>query len=543
MVFPLPSRVPEEMPYPTLLPFQVFDYPIAHLMHDKGPVSPQSWPPTINPKVAEWKSATDHLPEGGNLIYVHIPFCPFFCHFCFLYKTKNASDRRERKNEYTEALLRHIQMVAERYVHSGRDFNTIYFGGGTPSELEPSQLGRILRALRTSFPVAHDAEITLEIVANKRAYERLDCFLEQGFNRISFGVQTLDPELRRLIGRGESLDDYDRLVQSLADRPTIPFNVDLMIGLPGQTINGFVDDVRRISQWGTNSVDVYTYWMVPGSKLYESARLGEKAEPVYGMRLVEFRLATKRIMRQLGYHAVATEAYVRNESNNFMKSTFGGGGNALGTSLAFGPSAFGFVNGTLHRDIPDLAEYIRLVQSGLLPFQCRQTLDRRAAQTRALLMGIQRLTIPREVIQAHYSWRRLVTRWIELGLAEEHPDAYQLTEWGAVWFNQMQLEVVPIRQRLGMANFLGSAEDQLKILSSDKASNNGLMGSFSLALRNGTGVLGDLRMAGYKGYLQLKRFIDIHDRAYDFSGEVTPAKVNIAVRDLKGLTTVSQLTD
>lgn len=510
-----------KLPYPALLPFQVFDYPIAHLMKRQGPVAADDWPPRIDPRVAAWKERTAHLPEGGNLAYVHVPFCPFICHFCFLYKSKKPSDRDpEVRERYTQALLQHIDMLARRYQYDGAPITTVYFGGGTPTELSPSQLGRVLAALKRNFPIAPDAEVTLEAVANERLCDRLDDYLAQGFNRLSFGVQTLVPSIRRAIGRGETLDDYDRLIGMLNKRPGVPFNVDLMVGLPGQTVDSFADDVRQVVAWGVGSMDIYTFWMVPGTRMFDGVLRQEKEGPSYGARLVEFRTTAKHLLRELGFHPVATEAYVRSDINNFMKSTFGGGGNALSTSLAFGPSAFGFVNGTLHRDVPDLGEYISLVERGMFPFQCSETLDLETAQRRALLMGIQRLHVPRIVVEQKRAWQKLAARWRDLGLVEERPDSYDLTDWGAVWFNQMQLEVVPLLQRLGMSNMLGTASEQLRTLSRQGEGRDALMHEFELAVRNGDGVGGGLRMAAYKSYLQLKRLPIVRDDAYNFAGRV-----------------------
>jgi anaerobilin synthase len=397
----------------------------------------------------------------------------------------------------------------------------VYFGGGTPTELSPTQLGRVLKALKSTFPIASDAEITLECVANRSLRENLDAYCEQGFNRISFGVQSLDPDVRKGIGRGESVEDYEQLVELLAARPQLPFNVDLMVGLPGQTTDSFANDVRRVSAWGIGSADVYTFWMVPGTRTYEGVMDQRKECPTYGSRLLDFRVTAKRMMKEMGFRPVATEAYVRSDINNFMKSTFGGGGNALSTSLAFGPSAFGFVNGTLHRDVSDLAEYLKLVDQGLLPFQCSETLDLATAQRRAMLMGIQRLSVPRLVIETRRSWRKLAARWVKQGLAVESADSFDLTDWGAVWFNQMQMEVVPLRQQLAMSKMLGSATDQIKAFADDGGRGNGMMREFARALRDGDGLSGDVRMAAYKGYLQLKRLPLFQDHAFNFAGKVS----------------------
>jgi hypothetical protein len=260
--------------------------------------------------------------------------------------------------------------------------------------------------------------------------------------------------------------------------------------------------------------------MVPGTRLYDTVMRSLAGKgPAYGQRLVEFRLATKQVMGQHGFKPVATEAYVRGERNNFMKSTFGGGGNALCTSLAFGPSAFGFINGTLHRDTPDLAQYVDTIDRGFLPFQCIETLDIDRALRRALLMGIQRLTIPRLVVEQRTSSRRLIDRWLKRGLVTERPESYDVTDWGAVWFNQMQLEALPLVERIQMASMLGTASDQLRALAQPDGTKDGLTREFERAVRANS-VTGGARLAGYKAFLQLKRLPLFADVAYNFAGRV-----------------------
>jgi oxygen-independent coproporphyrinogen-3 oxidase len=128
------------------------------------------------------------MPLG---LYVHIPFCSAICNYCNF--NRGLYDEA-LKDRYVGALLHEIGHQAD-----GAPADTIFFGGGTPSLLEPAEIGRLIEACRRAFDVAPDAEITLEANPETVTLERLEGFLEAGVNRLSFGVQSFrDDELQRL---------------------------------------------------------------------------------------------------------------------------------------------------------------------------------------------------------------------------------------------------------------------------------------------------------------------------------------------------------
>jgi coproporphyrinogen III oxidase-like Fe-S oxidoreductase len=179
-------------PYAALLPHSVKVYPVVQVANLVGAQTAQQWPPQMNGRVAEWADRTGQQ-AAINQIYLHIPFCPFLCPFCPLYKV---SDVRERtaasRAAYVEHLIREIEMYGRVTSLADKTYDAVYFGGGTPTELRPEQLIRILNALRRNFHISPTAEITLEGVARQMlAPGYLESCFAGGFNRISFGVQIL----------------------------------------------------------------------------------------------------------------------------------------------------------------------------------------------------------------------------------------------------------------------------------------------------------------------------------------------------------------
>src|SRR5262245_5051345 len=161
-------------------------------------------------------------------LYLHIPFCSAICNYCNF--NRGLFDA-ELKSRYVDALVRDItnQSVAEA--------DTIYFGGGTPSLLEPHEIARLVDACRGAFAVAGDAEITLEANPESVTAERLAAYRAVGVTRLSFGVQSFrDEELRRL----SRLHTADRARGAIAEARTAGFDnvsLDLMMWLPEQRVS------------------------------------------------------------------------------------------------------------------------------------------------------------------------------------------------------------------------------------------------------------------------------------------------------------------
>jgi len=200
--------------YNAMLPHSVKLYPPVQLLKEQPFPSIAEWTVQTTGPEAHYQRGTE-MAGKDNQIYLHIPFCPFICHFCPLYKVK---DKRMNtlgiREWYVQTLIREIGMYGEGGIAAGLRYNTIYLGGGTPTELTPDQIRRILDALRANFAIEPDAEITLEGVAhqlNRPGY--LEECLAAGINRLSFGVQTLRPGIRKAIGRGDAVKDYRELIE------------------------------------------------------------------------------------------------------------------------------------------------------------------------------------------------------------------------------------------------------------------------------------------------------------------------------------------
>ena len=205
-------------------------------------------------------------------LYLHVPFCSSICNYCNFNRGLFDAGLKAR---YVGALEGEILQAGR-----GEAVDTVYFGGGTPSLLEPSEIGRLIHACRQAFRVEPGAEITLETNPETSSVQRMDGFREAGVNRVSFGVQSFrDAELKRL-GR---LHSADRAVAAAGEARTAGFgniSLDLMMWLPGQSVSDWAESVSRLIETGPDHVSLYLLELYPNAPLKEDmARAGWSLAP------------------------------------------------------------------------------------------------------------------------------------------------------------------------------------------------------------------------------------------------------------------------
>jgi oxygen-independent coproporphyrinogen-3 oxidase len=203
-------------------------------------------------------------PAPPLSVYVHLPWCVRKCPYCDF----NSHEARARPPyaRYVDALLEDLDEEAGRV--AGREVSTVFFGGGTPSLCPPAEIGRFLDGLRARLSLAADAEVTLEANPGTIEHGRFAEFAAAGVNRVSLGVQSFRPRLLAAIGRIH--DDRQALlaIEELAAAGLDNFNIDLMFGLPGQSPEEAVDDVRLAVGSGAAHVSHYQLTLEPGTPFH-----------------------------------------------------------------------------------------------------------------------------------------------------------------------------------------------------------------------------------------------------------------------------------
>ena len=291
-------------------------------------------------------------------IYIHIPFCKQACLYCnFHFSVSSAL-----QNDFTAALLKEIPMRTG-YLPAGT-VNTVYFGGGTPSLLPPDQLVKILDHIRQHFPVAADAEITLEANPDDINEESLDTWRDAGFNRMSLGVQSFFPADLAWMHRAH---DAGQAIRSVAMAKAAGFDnlsLDLIYGLPSLSDGQWRENVETVIGLGVPHVSCYALTVEPKTALQKLVASGKKPDVVPEDQARQFL----QVMDWLG-----RAGYDHYEISNFAKPGRRSRHNSSYWQsvpyIGLGPSAHSFDGGSRQWNVANNALYIKAIGEEKLPFE------------------------------------------------------------------------------------------------------------------------------------------------------------------------------
>ena len=319
-------------------------------------------------------------PAASNSagIDLHIPFCAAICNYCNFNRGLHDAGLRRR---YVDALVADIQRSADASIHA----DTIFFGGGTPSLLEPAEAGRIIDACRDSFDLAPGAEITLEANPESSSLAVLAGFRAAGVNRLSFGVQSFkDVELRRL-GRLHSSATARQAVALARAAGFDNLSLDLMMWLPGQSPRDWLESVDALIELQPDHASLYLLEIYPNAPLRdEMARAGLSAAP--DDDAAEMYVGGLERLERAGFehYEISNVARPRARRSRHNLKYW-----QDGEWLAFGCGAHATFRGERWRTLSSTADYIDRIAAGQDVRLDRRALEWDERLEEALFMGLR----------------------------------------------------------------------------------------------------------------------------------------------------------
>ena len=293
-------------------------------------------------------------------IYLHIPFCVRKCAYCDFVSFAEGCV----PEGYVEALLTELELVARGGGYPAA-FDTVFFGGGTPSLLSGAQMKTILDALRVHFAIRADAEISMECNPGTVSPEKLAAYRAAGINRLSIGLQSTHDVLLNEIGRIHHFAQFLETHSSARAAGFDNINVDLMHGLPNQTLEQYLDSLKTVCDLGVQHISAYSLILEEHTPLYFRVEKGEVALPDEDL-VADMQDAGIEYLEQRGYH--------RYEISNFAQDGFECRHNRNywdnGEYLGFGIAAHAAVRQgrwTRFANVDSLDEYYRLLARGKRP--------------------------------------------------------------------------------------------------------------------------------------------------------------------------------
>ncbi|MGE9294731.1 MAG: radical SAM protein [Puniceicoccales bacterium] len=271
---------------------------------------------------ADWApTAFIERSDSPLCLYLHVPFCRHRCAFCPFYRNAHADGFSA---DYAALLHADIDRTARALGDYGktRRVDAVFFGGGTPSDLEAKDLAGVIVALKENFLIDAETEITVEGRFRDFTTEKARAWVAAGANRFSLGLQTADVGIRRRLGRLADRDEMRSVLTNLADTGALVI-VDLIYGLPGQTTKTLAEDIRFLAEeTPVDGLDCYELKQFPGSplaKMLENGRLPPAATT--DERSAMFRVACD-LLDAYGFDHFMEKHWRRNESERSLYNRF-----------------------------------------------------------------------------------------------------------------------------------------------------------------------------------------------------------------------------
>lgn len=305
-------------------------------------------------------------------IYVHIPFCKTRCHFCGCHTAlcKDASEM----DEYVEYICKEIDLLRGT-LQQKRSLAALHFGGGTPAYLGNELLGKVVQKIFDNFELQSDAEVSIEVNPGVTSAAQVVFLRGLGFNRISVGVQDFDSDVLKGIGRHQTKEQTLAVVNAAREVGFSSVNIDLIYGLPFQTVRTFEKTLKEVNEIRPDRVALYSFAFIPWIRDNQNL-LNQEALPGREDKFSFFAMALKAFAKneylQIGmdHFALRSDEMGKAASNgtlfrNFMGYTVTRSKNILG----LGVSSIGYVNGAFFQNEKENQMYFDAIDKGTLPVQ------------------------------------------------------------------------------------------------------------------------------------------------------------------------------
>lgn len=355
-------------------------------------------------------------------LYIHIPFCRRRCHFCAFYLEIAQSDRMAF---FHSSLIQEMSLWRRQESVDDRALQSIYFGGGTPTSLPADQLAALLTVIRTTWPTSATAEVTVEAHPSSVTVHDLRVLADAGFNRISFGAESMQDKDLASIGRFGQVQDTVSAVHAARRAGFSNINLDLMYGLPGQSLQGWINTLEALLTLEPSHVSCYALTVEENTRLaHDIAR--ELVLPPDETLQIDMESAAERLLAEAGF--------ARYEISNYAKPEYACRHNLLywtgGEYLGLGPSAQSYLNSARFGNVADLEAYTASLNGNRLPITDRTILSASERQRDALVFGLRLLRgVPRTVIKGTDRDRQ-IDNLVAKGLLAADDDRVRLTSLG-----------------------------------------------------------------------------------------------------------------
>lgn len=329
--------------------------------------------------------------QGPLSLYIHLPFCRSQCWYCGCHSLITRDPRRA--DTYLDLLEREALLLTAQ-LQPKRPVQQVHLGGGTPNFLSPAQIERLDTILRTHFSIAGSAECSVELDPRYLDETQVVAFAQAGFNRASFGIQDCDPEVQAAIHRKQTDEHNRNAMHWLRAAGINSVNVDLIYGLPQQTLESFRTTVDTVLALQPDRFTLFSYAHVPWMKPHQR-RFTEDILPDVELKLALFLQAMTQL-REAGFEYIGLDHFARPDDelfaarrNGTLQRNFQGYSTQAGLSLiGLGISSISQTPDTYYQNAKALDTYARAIHTNRLPLERGYRLSAEDRHRRTLIMTL-----------------------------------------------------------------------------------------------------------------------------------------------------------
>jgi oxygen-independent coproporphyrinogen-3 oxidase len=395
--------------------------------------------------------------DGPINLYIHIPYCTGICSYCYFAKVADTDKAPVHRSDYPEFLRRELDLLLSQ--SGGRPvIQSVHFGGGTPSTLNEGELKHILSSIG-QMDMVDGAEITLECAPETLLADpdKVRMMMDAGINRFNLGVESLDDEVLRIMGRRHVSKETMLAMEMMFKAGVGNLNVDVIYDLPGQNLASWIDTLHRLERAGVHSLSTYRLRKHPRKAI---SKLRGDLYPEYAEGL-KMQIAHGIVMHDAGFIRSSSHKYARSadklQKQVEMKRSVG-----TNQLLSLGCGAYGFINSTFYWNTKSLSQYRDSINAGRLPVWIGEVLSAEEEQRKSMVLGMH--TNPGVRIDGFMEkfglsprdvFGEAIARLERLGLLEQQDNHIRPTEKGRFFSDEISLcfysqSVKSILEKAGM---------------------------------------------------------------------------------------------
>ena len=371
-------------------------------------------------------------------LYFHIPFCKRKCDYCHFYVIP---EQEKAKEQLLEGFI--LELALLEPVLKNKRIVTLYFGGGTPSLFGPSRIAQLIKIVGNFCAIHPAAEITLEANPENITLELMQAYAKTGINRVSIGIQTLDPSLLRLLGRLHNPETALQAIQTTHQAGIKNISIDLMYDLPNQTLAHWESTLKQVQPLPITHLSLYNLTIEPHTLFFKNQAQLRPTLPDEETSLAMYLTAIEKLeargLKQYEISAFAKPGFESMHNKGYWISR---------PFLGLGPSAFSYWEGKRFRNVAHLGRYHESLLAGQLPIDFEEKLDPDASRRELFVIQLRlregiamdAFTIKHGILDAEM--QKTISQLIDEGFLVAKDGRILLTERGILFYDTVAATLI-----------------------------------------------------------------------------------------------------